>query len=29
MFWKGEIKMREKVINAKLRVTFSPVFAEE
>ena len=29
MFWKGEIKMREKVINAKLKVTFSPVFAEE
>ena len=28
MFWKGEIKMREKVINAKLKVTFSPVFPE-
>lgn len=28
MFWKGEIKMREKVINAKLKVTFSPVIPE-
>ena len=28
MFWKGEIKMREKIIESKLKVTFSPVFQE-
>ena len=29
MFWKGEIKMREKVINAKMKLTFTPVLSEE
>lgn len=29
MFWKGEIKMREKILNAKLKISFSPVFPED
>ena len=29
MFWKGDKKAREELINAKLMVSFSPVFEEE
>ena len=29
MFWKGEIKMREKILNAKLKISFSPIFPED
>lgn len=29
MFWKGDKKAREEVINAKLMISFSPVFNEE
>ena len=25
MFWKGELKMREKIINAKMQLTFTPI----
>lgn len=28
MFWKGEIKMRDKVIKSKMKITFAPVFEE-
>ncbi len=29
MFWKGDRKMRDDIINSKLMVSFSPVFEEE
>ena len=28
MFWKGEVKMRDRVIKSKMRITFTPVFPE-
>lgn len=28
MFWKGEIKMREKIIKAKMKLIFTPVFKD-
>ena len=29
MFWKGDLKMRDKVINAKMQITFTPIFEEK
>ena len=29
MFWKGELKMREQVVNAKMKISFTPVFPED
>lgn len=29
MFWKGELKMRDEIIKAKMKVTFTPVLNEE
>ncbi len=29
MFWKGDLKMRDKVINAKMQITFMPIFQEK
>ena len=29
MFWKGELKMRDKVIKAKMQITFTPILQEE
>lgn len=29
MFWKGELRMREKVINAKMQIAFAPIIQEE
>lgn len=29
MFWKGDLKMRDKVINAKMQITFTPIFQEK
>ena len=28
MFWKGEIKARDKILNARMKVSFSPVFSD-
>lgn len=29
VFWKGELKMRDEIIKAKMKVTFTPVLNEE
>ena len=29
MFWKGELKMRDKVMKAKMQITFTPILQEE
>ena len=29
MFWKGELKMRDKVIKSKMQITFTPILQEE
>lgn len=29
MFWKGELKMREKVMKAKMQISFTPVLIED
>ena len=29
MFWKGDVKMRQQVIDARLKISFSPMFPED
>ena len=29
MFWKGELKMRDKVMKAKMQITFTPILQED
>lgn len=29
MYWKGDMKMRENIMKAKMKITFTPVLEED